>query len=68
MDVKELRQRLEAGEIIEYSVWEFSSSHMSCCEGCCYDGIRGVDDAIKTISDFVNGHLDLLDEYNRKAL
>jgi len=67
MNISELRQRLEAGETIKCSAWTFSATQMSCENGCCNDGLKGVDDAVKAILSLVD-NLDELDEYNRKDL
>jgi len=73
MKLSELRQRLEAGETINYPPWAFSATQMRCenCDSdieCCGDGFGSVADALETIILFTGWNLDLLDEYNRKAL
>jgi hypothetical protein len=61
MNISELRQRLEAGETIKYSIWTFSATQMSCCEcfddiECCATGFASVDEAIDAINDFSVNH------------
>jgi len=73
MNISALRQRLESGEAIKYSIWTFSATQMSCEEcfddiECCADGFSSVDEAIGTIIDFCGGNLDLLDQYNCKVM
>lgn len=73
MTFQELRQRLESGETIKYSIWTFSATQMSCCEcfddiECCADGFSSVDEAIGAIIDLCGENLTLLDQYNCKDM
>jgi len=73
MTLQELRQRLEAGETIKYSIWTFSATQMSCEEclediECCSDGFSSVDDAIEAIMGMCGENLTLLDQYNCKVM
>lgn len=62
MTKEEAFEVLQRGGTLHYHAWHVSSTYLNCHEGCCYERIESVKEAMDVMEIYCSGKWEKVDE------